>query len=484
MRATLLTNFAALLLVLSLPTYSQDLADEAGPLEQTGPVADEAAEIEQSTDDPAIQEATESELLREFAHFRELIAEKNFDAADASAKRVVSMAIRLHGSESLETSKALSNLGLVQHSNKQFDAAIQNFTSAIEILEVVENRLAGELVNPLRGLGAAQLGSGRPDLAVRTFGRATHITHVNEGPHNIGQVEILESLAEASVRMGDLEAARDVLDRIHILNVKHFEDDALGLLPSLMRRATWQHRAGYYGDERATYRRAIRIIETSSDKADPRLVLPLVALGESYYYYEPAVDGVSGTSGSSGETYLKRAVRIAEETEDFPWLDKATTQLALADYYAYHDSHNRARKTYLEVWGDLSADQDRIEMRRELMEQPIPMRENSLPLFVGGNAQTSSDGLYNGTIRVEYTVSSRGRVRDIRTSAFPVEFEDMQRMVHREIRQRFFRPMMVDGVPTESQPLVFEHDFRYLKSELDALREDETDAGKPAEEEQ
>ncbi len=483
MRATRLTSFAALLLALSLSAHGQDLADEAGPLEQTVPVADEGAGIEQSTDDPTIQEATESELLREFTRFRELIAEKNFDAADASAKRVVGMAIRLHGAESLETSKALSNLGVVQHSNKQFDAAIQNFTSAIEILEIVENRLAGELVNPLRGLGAAQLGSGRPDLAVRTFGRATHITHVNEGPHNIEQVEILESLAEASVRMGDLEAARDVLDRIHILNVKHFEDDALGLLPSLMRRAIWQHRAGYYSDERATYRRTIRIIETSSDKTDPRLVSPLVALGESYYFYEPAADGMTGMSGSTGESYLKRAVRIAEGTEDFPWLDKANTQLALADYYAYHDSHNRASKIYLEVWNSLSADQDRIEMRRELMEQPISLRGNSLPPYVGGTTQTSSDGMHNGTIRVEYTVSPRGRVRNIRTSAFPVEFEDMQRMVHREIRQRFFRPMMVDGVPIESGTLVFEHDFRYLQSELDALRANKSNAGNPVEEE-
>jgi len=483
MRATRLTSFAALLLALSLSAHGQDLADEAGPLEQTVPVADEGAEIEQSTDDEAIQNATESELLREFARFRELIAEKNFDAADASAKRVVGMAIRLHGAQSLETSKALSNLGVVQHSNKQYDAAIQNFTSAIEILEIVENRLAWELVNPLRGLGAAQLSSGRPDLATKTYNRATHITHVNEGPHNIEQVEILESLAEASVRMGDVEAARDVLDRIHILNVKHFENDELGLLPSLMRRANWQHNAGYYSDERATYRRAIRIIESAVGKEDPRLVSPLIKLGESYYFYEPIAYEESRLSSTTGESYFKRAVRIAEGTEDFPWLEKVTTQLALADYYAYRDSQSRARKIYLAVWADLTADEDRIEMRRELMEQPISLRGNSLPPYVGGTTQTSSDGMHNGTIRVEYTVSPRGRVRNIRTSAFPVEFEDMQRMVHREIRQRFFRPMMVDGVPIESETLILEHDFRYLQSELDALRANKSNAGNPVEEE-
>ena len=139
------------------------------------------------------------------------------------------MAIRIHGPQSVETSKALSNLGLVQHNNRQYDAAIQNFSSAIEILEVAEDRLNWQLVNPLKGLGAAQLSNGRPDLAAESFGRAAHITHVNEGPHNIEQIEILESIAEANVRLGDIESARDILDRIHALNVRHFEDDALGL---------------------------------------------------------------------------------------------------------------------------------------------------------------------------------------------------------------------------------------------------------------
>lgn len=485
MRITRPTSFAALLFVLSVAVHGQDpddVADEAGPLEQTVPVADEGTEAAESATDAAVQESTESDLLREFARFRELIAERNFDEADASAKRVVEMAIGIHGPQSLETSKALSNLGIVQHSNKQFDAAIQNFTSAIEILEIVENRLTAELVNPLRGLGAAQLGNGRPDLATKTFSRATHITHVNEGPHNIEQVEILESLAEANVRLGDMEEAREVLNRIHVLNVKHFDDDALGLLPSLMQRANWQHRAGYFTDERATYRRAIRIIETSTGKSDPRLVSPLVKLGESFYFYDPVADGVRGSAGSTGETYFKRAIRIAEAAEDFPWLEMATTQLALADYYAFHDAHNRARKIYLEVWNNLSAEEERIEMRRDLMEQPISLRDEPLPLYAGGSSDTSADGMLRGSIRVEYTVSGRGRVRNIRTAAFPVEFTDMQRMVHREVRRRFFRPAMVEGEPVESDNQVFEHEFFYRQSDLDQLKKENAEKGMTAEE--
>jgi tetratricopeptide (TPR) repeat protein len=266
--------------------------DVAGPLDQTVPVAEETIEVEAPAADQEGQAATEEDLLNEFGRFRQLLEEENFDAADIAAKRIVQMSIEIFGPQSAETAKALNNLAIVQHNNKQYESAIQNFTSAIEIIEVVEDRLNACLVNPLKGLGAAQLSNGRPDLASNSFVRARHITHVNEGPHNIEQVEILESLAEANVRLGDIEAARDVLDRIHSLNVRHFEDDTLGLLPSLMRRADWQHRAGYYNDERATYRRAVRIVEESAGKKDARLIDPLLRLAGSFYYYEPVTDSL------------------------------------------------------------------------------------------------------------------------------------------------------------------------------------------------
>jgi tetratricopeptide (TPR) repeat protein len=129
----------------------------------------------------------------------------------------------------------------VQHRNKQFDAAQQNFESAIDIIEDIEDRLNHRLINPLKGLGAAQLEGGRPDLAMQTFGRAIHVTHVNEGPHNLDQIEILESLAETNVRLGNIEDAREMHDKIYLLHRRRYEDDQLALIPSLMRRAEWHH---------------------------------------------------------------------------------------------------------------------------------------------------------------------------------------------------------------------------------------------------
>jgi tetratricopeptide (TPR) repeat protein len=478
-------DLAIILVSVSLAAAAQETGepeDAPGILDQAVPVADEpsaneVADADAGTDDTV---PTEDEVLREFERFQQLLEEQNFDEADNAAKRIVQMSIQIYGPQSHETAKALNNLAIVQHNNKQYDAAIQNFNSAIEILEVIEDRLNAQLVNPLRGLGAAQLGSGRPDLASQSFGRATHITHVNEGPHNIDQIEILEAMAEANVRLGDVEAARDILDRIHILNVRHFQDDAMGLLPSLMRRASWQHRAGYYNDERATYRRAVRIVEESAGKDDPRLIDPLLRLGKSFYYYQSLTEDTQRSYPGSAELYFKRAARIADSAPGLPWLDRVTAKLALADHYISSDSFNRARRLYKETWDILSGDEERLDMRAELFGAPMPVWKEPIPSTTNaaGAAGRRSNDKRSGTVTVSYTVSERGRISGIRSEANPPQFTDMLRMVHREIRRRVFRPQIIDGEPVDSAELEFRHEFVYLQSELDDLTQkaDETEA--------
>jgi len=112
-----------------------------------------------------------------------------------------------------------------------------------------------------------------------------------------------------------------------------------------------------------------------------------------------------------------------------------------------------------------------MNMRRELLERPIPIREEALPRYTNGSAGGGQAGnLLTGTIQVDYTVSARGRVKNIRTEANPIEFTDMQRMVHREIRRRLFRPVLVEGVPAESDNQVYTHEFFYEDSELEEIR--------------
>lgn len=457
-----------------------DAAGDGGLMDQTVPVAEEdaAAEAAAQAGPPRRRQANlREQLLDEFSNYKRLVSEGIYDEADTVAKRVVTLSIQLNGPRSTETAKALTNLGIVQHRNKQFDAAQQNFAAAIDIIQDREDRLNRRLINPLKGLGAAQLEGGRPDLAKQTFTRAIHITHVNEGPHNMDQIEILESLAEANVRLGSIEDARAMHDKIYVLHRRRYEDDQLALIPSLMRRAEWQHRAGYIVDEQATYRRAIRIIETNASKQDIRLIEPLTKLGESYFYTDLHGEQGQHHNPVSGDIYFKRALRIAESSPKADWAMVANSRLSLADYYMMQGNHSRAQKLYKELWESLSADETKLLYRDEIFSRAAPLNERPIPEFASEAGPsplgTPSEEYLQGSVTLSFSVSDRGRVIEVEpVEVVPGEFTDMQKLVHREIRSRLYRPRFEDAEPVKSSNQVFTHLFYYKESDLEERREE------------
>jgi tetratricopeptide (TPR) repeat protein len=457
---------------------------DSGLLDQVVPVAedDASAEAPPSAPPSAPPLSPKAELLQQFETYKRLMNEGIYDEADTVAKRIVTLAIEITGPRSSETAKALTNLGIVQHRNKQFDAAQQNFASAIDIIEEVEDRLNGRLINPLKGLGAAQLEAGRPDLAKQSFNRAMHITHVNQGPHNMAQIEILESLAETNVRLGSVEEARAMHDMIYILHQRRYDDDQLALVPSLMSRAEWQHRAGYIMDEQATYRRAIRIIEENADKKDIRLIEPLTRLGESYYYTDMHEDQGLHHNPVTGEIYFKRALRIAESHPESSWAIAASSKISLGDFYMMQGMHSRARKLYQEVWEFLARDKQRLTFRDQSFSEAMPLNQRPLPEFAGDSNESAlsgaSDEYEQGSVTVSYNVTDRGRVIGVEAvEVYPPEFVDMERDVHREIRGRLYRPRYEqaeaddEAKPVRSEGQVFTHRFYYQQSDLDQRRE-------------
>jgi tetratricopeptide (TPR) repeat protein len=467
------TLFGALLCCAALNLNAQEEIDFTPP-GQIVPVADEGPEEIASVDVYTTPEISDDDLLaQEFGLYVELMRDGILDEADTVAKRVVELAMRVKGPQSEEAAKALTNLAIVQHQTGQHDAAAQNFQSSIEIIEDIEDRLHAQLVNPLKGLGAAQLESGRADLAIGTFQRAVHVTHVNEGPHNLDQVELLESLAETNLRIGDFESARAALDLIYALNIREYDLDTLELVPSLMRRAEWQHRAGFIYDERTTYRRIVRIIESNAGKKDIQLVEPLIRLGKSHFYIDTSgSESIGGARLSSGEVYFRRAVNIALESPDQDWQVIAQASLALADYYMYENNLQRARQVYLAAWEHLSKDDSRLDVRREQLQSIVPIIQQRLPQYVNSEDNAEDDNtLRQGRIAVTYNISVRGRVVNLKVvEAEPPEFANMQRYVQREMRRRVFRPLLDEGLPVESAEQTLVHNFFYRQADLDALQ--------------
>jgi tetratricopeptide (TPR) repeat protein len=456
-----------------------NIIDTGGPEPEGMVVPFSEQDLEADAEIAAPLEGDEAQLLTEFAHFKQLVNDGAFDEADSVAKRVIELAIVTKGAQSPEMAKALTNLAIVQHRTRQFDAAQQNYQSAIEIIEEVEDRLNEQLVNPLKGLAAAQLDSGRPDLASKTYRRAVHVTHVNDGPHNYGQIGLLEDLSEVQLRMGDLERAKEIQDSIYALNVRTYEVDSLELIPSLMRRGAWQHRAGFIFDERVTYRKVVRIVENKLGRNDLALVEPLVKLGKTFFYIDTSGQTAFHEAQlSTGEVYFKRALRIAAESPDSNWKIIASATLALGDFYMFENNAQRARQVYRNAWTLLSEsedDVDKLEMRRRELEVTINLKQRPLPPFVGKTNPalevTAEDPILEGTVRVSYNVSDRGRVVNLKLEeAEPPEFKSMQNSVQREVRRRIFRPLFADGEAVASPGHEFVHVFAYRQSALEAAR--------------
>ena len=251
-----------------------------------------------------------------------------------------------------------------------------------------------------------------------------------------------------------------------------------------MRRAKWQHRAGFIYDERATYRRVIRIIEEEVGEGSIQLVEPLILLGQSFFsidtsgsqQYQPA-------SLSTGEIYFRRALRVAVESPETDWRVITDATLALGDFYMQAGESQRGREAYRNAWNLLSERDTqgiKLERRRVELETVRALRSVRLPEYVGDAKPTGiqdvDDPIRQGTMTVSYSITDRGRVTDLEVVELqPDVFVDMQRNVIREVRRRIFRPRFEDGEPVATTNQVLVHTFYYQQSDLEAAQQAQAD---------
>jgi hypothetical protein len=432
------------------------------------------------------KETNLDELRRSFELYKSAIATGSYSEADTLAKRMVELAIGLYGLDSHESAKALTNLGLVQQKNKEYNSAVLNFTAAIGIIERIEDRLNSELINPLRGLGAAQLGAGRPDLARDAFGRAVHVSHVNEGPHNLMQIDVLEDLAETYLSVGETDEALDIHQFIYNLESRNIDLKSEEFIPALERQAEWLHRMSIYEKERMTWRRIIHILESTRGKKDLSLIAPLTGLGKSYLYVtEVMAESFVSPAVTSGDTYLKRALRIAQDNPDATWQQLQESTIALGDYYTLTARAKKAELSYVNSWLLLSGDEDRLATRSSRLEQSHLLRSVYPPKYY--NSQRTDDGkeapdsFEMGTIIVGYNISDRGATRQIGViDADPPGLEEMEYSVKREVRRMIYRPRMADGVTVDTPNQSYVHEFYYRLSDLPKSAVEKTDEDEDA----
>lgn len=458
------------------------------PTEESDPdvmLEDDAESMEaDDSGDPDLDSAIDAQqqLIEDFERYKNLLSNGMMAEADVVAKRIVELSIRENGFESSDTAKALTNLAIVQHRNEDYETAQQNYIAAIGIIERVEDRLNADLVNPLRGLGAAQLASGRPDMALESFGRARHVSHVNEGPHNLDQVAIIESLAEIYIYIGEYETAYALQDRVYELYARKYSVNSDDIIPALYKRAEWQHRVHMYGRERDSYRRIIKIIEENHGKHELELIRPLTRLAKAYLYVGDYDREFSRENTlTTGEIFVKRAKRIAEEHPESNWQIKENTYLQLADFYIYSGKPGKAQRTYVETWDLLSEDDERLINRYNHLETLVLLQGIYPPKYYGLNEDSDPVGdeeqFEQGKIVTKFIVDTRGRAKDFQIiESYPAGIEEMEKDLLREMRRLIYRPRLEERMVVETDNLTYTHEFFYREADLPQNQEKESAA--------
>lgn len=455
--------------------YAQD--GEDGEDGDTGslPIADALP-----ADEP---DGLDAQLDRAFATYKRLFDSGRYPSAIDAGKRVVVLSIEVNGRENLQTARALTNLAIAQQKNGDYEAAEQNYEAAIEIVQAVDSRLSPHMINPLRGLGNTYLEAGRPDQAILAYDRAIHLTHVNSGPQNLEQADLLDALSESFVRLQDLEEASEIQDLSYQLYERRFGSDDPRILPALERRARWLHRLGLFGQERTVYSQIIHIIEEAYGEDDLRLIRPLHGLARTYLYdVEKAVT-------NRGEWALRRAVEIAEEHPDGTPLLVADSMIATGDYHGLRGEAQKARRAYGNAWDLLSADETLIDDRDERFARPVKIREASAPAYADEETNPVVNPVYRGrefdrgTVVVEYTVNTRGRAEDITVvESVPPGLMDSE--AKRAVRRFIYRPRYEAGEPTATPGQTFRHSYAYIAERLpdeiaEAMADSEAAPGSP-----
>jgi len=428
---------------------------------------------EQDLVEPPSQRETDiAEIRRLFAVYKESVTSANYLEADTLAKRIIELSIKVFGINSTESAKALTNLAIAQNGNKEYEAAERNFRASIDIIERISDRLNSTLINPLKGLGSTQLANGRPDMARASFQRAVHISHVNDGPHNLGQIEVLESMAEIYLAVGEHKKALDIQERMYSIQARKIQPYSLGIVPALKKQAHWQHRLQMYERERVSWRKIIDVIERNYGKKDLRLIPPLTSLGKSYLFITPSeYDMQPEISVASGETYLRRANRIAETNPDSDWQILGRTMLSLGDFYVLSARANRGARIYKGLWILLSEDEERLGNRREHLERLNVLQDIFPPKYY--RSEQIEDGIpkeeefETGTISYGFTVNGAGKAVDVfHIETQPPEFQDMSDRVRRNLRRLVYRPRLEDGTIVDTPETTYTHEFLYRPGDL------------------
>lgn len=403
---------------------------------------------------------------------KRLLANDELLEADVAAKQLVEQILEEFPADRPLAARALGQLALVQRLSGDYTAARQNYDAAIDLISLASDRLSPLLIEPLGGLAATQRASGDPLAAMEAYEQALHVSHVNYGPHSLTQADLLNEMLETSIAANDDDAAFSILNRLQRLYERNYSTRSAELVPVLRRRAELLKSKGRFFEERMTHRDIVTILIDSGGDDNPALIDTYQSLADTYLNEVNGAVFRSEPTTENGETWLRRALEIAEKRATESPQILLERLLALGDYYMLLDVQDKARSAYRRAAELLASDEPALAEYSDRLSQPFllgrPVMSAYADFAYGWKLDDfEPEEFLNGHVTARYTISRRGRVTDITiVDANPAGYEPMETRVVRSLRDFLYRPRYRQGRPVASKDQSFRHEFAYRPDDL------------------
>ena len=397
--------------------------------------------------------------------------------------------------------------GLLGSSGSEFDSSLQFAAQQIETGEATEamedlkgmvqnveqrhHRYHEDLVAPLMLMGDAQVKLGKPEAALDLYDRARHVARVSYGLFDPRQVNVVYREAETLRLIGNIRDAASREEYAYEVASRAFNDYDAQLLPPMIRLANFYLSTAHPIHARTLLNQAFRIHQLNKTTTTPAAVEVLRGIAATHRterfppVFIPDDDvhpdaerlqpGLRSTeldqqyrtinSFPKGEKALQQVVEIQRTRFGENSEAELAAVLELADWHLLFGKAYKANTLYRHIYQQMeTAERDAAGFFAQPVLIHFPRPANPEP------PRTKVRGeLAQGTVELNFGISSSGRVRSLKTVLLEGE-NKMNFRVRRSMRAAVFRPRVVDGQVVGADGQSFSYEYPYFKR-LDAASE-------------
>jgi TonB family protein len=373
----------------------------------------------------------------------------------AANERFVASTINERGRNSLQTAEAYVGLADAQRKAEDYDKAAESYLSAVEVYRAIDGPFTPLAIAPLTSLGDSYREAEDYTNAVASYGEARTVSRRVYGLHNPDQIVLIDRISESLLDLDQLtEAEAQQVEALRLIQRAN-PPDSDAVLSAIYRYAAWLGERGMFQLERDQYMRAQRIIRQSHGESDPRLVTPLLGIGNTYRRERnPAGPGISA---------LEDALELLREQPERDALALAMVMRDIGDWNTAFGKMGYAGMEYQRSWELLGTLPNGAELRDDwyaganyVLYEPISQR----------GVSTEREAV-PGHVLVQFDIDvagNPGRVTILESD--PPGFKD--EAVLRHVRRSRFRPWVVEGIVAPGPGLAIRVDFRYLPDAIAA----------------